>query len=213
MKGCVFVSCCIDRHSKHASGKSFYSRLLNPASSRHTFLTVNCIGAHGFCSHAQKTDPTAAQSGPDFLSKIQRRNVRFRSVFFNDATLGKPSAVAIVAEADYRTDSPMTIAVMRAGCAFRAARGILSHARAPLPTWGSIPMRALCASTLPDYKAVTMPALSPTMAVGTILEWKKAEGDPIEAGEVIAEIETDKATRSFEYNDDGYMARVRKAGL
>lgn len=53
-----------------------------------------------------------------------------------------------------------------------------------------------------------MPALSPTMEVGTIQEWKKREGDPIEGGEVIAEIETDKATRSYEYNDDGYLARV-----
>lgn len=46
------------------------------------------------------------------------------------------------------------------------------------------------------------------MEVGTIQEWKKKEGDAIEGGEVIAEIETDKATRSYEYNDDGFMARV-----
>lgn len=63
-------------------------------------------------------------------------------------------------------------------------------------------------SALPDHKLITMPALSPTMEVGTIQEWKKKEGDPIEGGEVIAEIETDKATRSFEYNDDGFIARV-----
>ncbi|CAN8077146.1 unnamed protein product [Agarophyton chilense] len=53
-----------------------------------------------------------------------------------------------------------------------------------------------------------MPALSPTMEVGTIQEWKKKVGDEIEGGEVIAEIETDKATRSYEYNDDGYLAKV-----
>lgn len=58
-----------------------------------------------------------------------------------------------------------------------------------------------------------MPALSPTMEVGTIQEWKKREGDAIEGGEVIAEIETDKATRSYEYNDDGYMARVRDLSI
>lgn len=63
-------------------------------------------------------------------------------------------------------------------------------------------------STLPDHKLIRMPALSPTMEVGTIQEWKKKEGDPIEGGDVIAEIETDKATRSYEYNDDGFMARV-----
>lgn len=63
-------------------------------------------------------------------------------------------------------------------------------------------------SALPDHKLITMPALSPTMEVGTVQEWKKKEGDAIEGGEVLAEIETDKATRSFEYNDDGFIARV-----
>lgn len=53
-----------------------------------------------------------------------------------------------------------------------------------------------------------MPALSPTMEVGTIQEWKKKEGEAIEDGEVLAEIETDKATRSFEYNNEGFVARV-----
>lgn len=78
-------------------------------------------------------------------------------------------------------------------------------ARVTAPRWTM--SRAL--STLPDHKLVYMPALSPTMEVGTIQEWKKKEGDAIEGGEVIAEIETDKATRSYEYNDDGFMARVR----
>lgn len=63
-------------------------------------------------------------------------------------------------------------------------------------------------SALPDHKLLTMPKLSPTMEVGTIQEWCKTPGDAIEAGDVLAEIETDKATRSFEYNDDGYLARV-----
>lgn len=68
-------------------------------------------------------------------------------------------------------------------------------------------MRTL--SALPDHKLIYMPALSPTMEVGTIQTWKKKEGDAIEGGEVIAEIETDKATRSYEYNDDGFLAKVR----
>lgn len=68
--------------------------------------------------------------------------------------------------------------------------------------------RALSAAALPEHKTIYMPKLSPTMEVGTIQEWKKKEGDIIEAGDVIAEIETDKATRSFEYNRDGYLAKV-----
>lgn len=63
-------------------------------------------------------------------------------------------------------------------------------------------------AALPDHKLIRMPALSPTMEVGTIQEWKKKEGDSIEEGEVLAEIETDKATRSYEYNDEGFVARV-----
>jgi pyruvate dehydrogenase E2 component (dihydrolipoamide acetyltransferase) len=53
-----------------------------------------------------------------------------------------------------------------------------------------------------------MPKLSPTMEVGTIQEWKVAPGEAIAAGDVIAEIETDKATRSYEYQDDGFLAKV-----
>ena len=56
-----------------------------------------------------------------------------------------------------------------------------------------------------------MPKLSPTMELGTIQEWKKKVGDAIEAGEVLVEIETDKATRSYEYSDDGFLAKVRTA--
>ena len=41
---------------------------------------------------------------------------------------------------------------------------------------------------------ITMPALSPTMTEGNLAKWVKKEGDKIKAGEVIAEIETDKAT-------------------
>lgn len=67
-------------------------------------------------------------------------------------------------------------------------------------------VRAL--SALPEHTTIYMPKLSPTMETGTIQEWTKKEGEEIAAGDVIAEIETDKATRSFEYNDDGYLAKV-----
>lgn len=53
-----------------------------------------------------------------------------------------------------------------------------------------------------------MPALSPTMTEGTIGRWLKKEGDQIEPGEVIAEIETDKATMEFEVVDSGILAKI-----
>ncbi len=55
---------------------------------------------------------------------------------------------------------------------------------------------------------ILMPALSPTMEEGTLAKWHKAEGDTIEAGDVIAEIETDKATMEFEAVDEGKMGKI-----
>jgi pyruvate dehydrogenase E1 component beta subunit len=55
---------------------------------------------------------------------------------------------------------------------------------------------------------VLMPALSPTMTEGKIARWLKGEGEPVKAGDVLAEIETDKATMEFEAVDDGVLARI-----
>lgn len=53
-----------------------------------------------------------------------------------------------------------------------------------------------------------MPALSPTMKKGNIMKWIKKEGDALEAGDVIAEVETDKATVGFEVQDPGFLAKI-----
>lgn len=55
---------------------------------------------------------------------------------------------------------------------------------------------------------ILMPALSPTMTEGTLARWVKKEGDTIKAGEVIAEIETDKATMEVEAVDEGVLAKI-----
>ena len=55
---------------------------------------------------------------------------------------------------------------------------------------------------------ILMPALSPTMTEGTLARWLKKEGDSIKAGEVIAEIETDKATMEVEAVDEGVLGRI-----
>ncbi len=55
---------------------------------------------------------------------------------------------------------------------------------------------------------VTMPALSPTMEEGTLAKWLKSEGEEIFAGDVIAEIETDKATMEIEAVNDGILAKI-----
>jgi pyruvate dehydrogenase E2 component (dihydrolipoamide acetyltransferase) len=53
-----------------------------------------------------------------------------------------------------------------------------------------------------------MPALSPTMEKGNLARWLKKEGDKIKSGDVIAEIETDKATMEYEAVDDGTLAKI-----
>ena len=55
---------------------------------------------------------------------------------------------------------------------------------------------------------ILMPALSPTMEEGTLSKWLKKEGDAIKSGDVIAEIETDKATMEVEAVDEGVLAKI-----
>ena len=56
--------------------------------------------------------------------------------------------------------------------------------------------------------AILMPALSPTMTEGKLAQWLKAEGDVVAAGDVLAEIETDKATMEVEAVDEGVLAKI-----
>ncbi|OBZ79090.1 Pyruvate dehydrogenase complex protein X component, mitochondrial [Grifola frondosa] len=54
----------------------------------------------------------------------------------------------------------------------------------------------------------TMPAMSPTMTEGGIASWKKKEGESFSSGDVLLEIETDKATIDVEAQDDGILAKI-----
>jgi pyruvate dehydrogenase E2 component (dihydrolipoamide acetyltransferase) len=55
---------------------------------------------------------------------------------------------------------------------------------------------------------ILMPALSPTMTEGKLAKWHKREGDEVKAGDIIAEIETDKATMEFEAVDEGRIGKI-----
>ncbi|XP_049801243.1 dihydrolipoyllysine-residue acetyltransferase component of pyruvate dehydrogenase complex, mitochondrial [Schistocerca nitens] len=63
-------------------------------------------------------------------------------------------------------------------------------------------------SDLPPHNKVLLPALSPTMEMGTIVSWEKKEGDKLNEGDLLAEIETDKATMGFETPEEGYLAKI-----
>src|SRR6187200_3302870 len=56
--------------------------------------------------------------------------------------------------------------------------------------------------------AIKMPALSPTMEEGTLAKWLVKVGDKVSSGDIMAEIETDKATMEFEAVDEGTIAKI-----
>ncbi|XP_050435778.1 dihydrolipoyllysine-residue acetyltransferase component of pyruvate dehydrogenase complex, mitochondrial-like [Adelges cooleyi] len=64
------------------------------------------------------------------------------------------------------------------------------------------------ASDVPSHIKVSLPALSPTMESGTIISWSKTEGERLNEGDKLAEIETDKAVMDFETPEEGYLAKI-----
>ncbi|EGS21347.1 pyruvate dehydrogenase complex-like protein [Thermochaetoides thermophila DSM 1495] len=65
-------------------------------------------------------------------------------------------------------------------------------------------------ASYPPHTIVKMPALSPTMTSGNIGAWQKKPGDAITPGEVLVEIETDKAQMDFEFQEEGVLAKILK---
>ncbi|XP_057978504.1 dihydrolipoyllysine-residue acetyltransferase component 2 of pyruvate dehydrogenase complex, mitochondrial-like [Malania oleifera] len=63
-------------------------------------------------------------------------------------------------------------------------------------------------SDLPQHQEIGMPSLSPTMTEGNIARWLKKEGDKVSTGEVLCEVETDKATVEMECMEEGYLAKI-----
>ncbi|KAJ2766399.1 pyruvate dehydrogenase complex dihydrolipoamide acetyltransferase component (E2), partial [Coemansia nantahalensis] len=68
--------------------------------------------------------------------------------------------------------------------------------------------RRYSAKSYPDHQVVGMPALSPTMTQGNVGQWQKSVGDRIVPGDVLVEIETDKAQMDFEFQEEGYLAQI-----
>ncbi|KMZ58672.1 Dihydrolipoyllysine-residue acetyltransferase component 1 ofpyruvate dehydrogenase complex [Zostera marina] len=77
-----------------------------------------------------------------------------------------------------------------------------------VPLAEKIGVRYFSSTELSAHTIVEMPALSPTMNQGNIARWNKKEGEKINVGDVICEIETDKATVEFECLEEGYMAKI-----
>src|SRR6516165_8382201 len=82
-----------------------------------------------------------------------------------------------------------------------------------MPRWTRRPILAPPARSARPSRVVMpvnilMPALSPTMEKGNLAKWFKKEGDKVKPGDVIAEIETDKATMEYEAIDEGTLAKI-----
>ena len=65
-------------------------------------------------------------------------------------------------------------------------------------------------TAFPAHTVISMPALSPTMQAGNIGAWQKQPGDTLAPGDVLVEIETDKAQMDFEFQEEGTLAKILK---
>ncbi|KAK9467155.1 2-oxoacid dehydrogenases acyltransferase-domain-containing protein [Lipomyces arxii] len=82
--------------------------------------------------------------------------------------------------------------------------GRVSQQRLVLPNM----IRLYASKSYPPHTIIDMPALSPTMTMGNVGKWAKAPGDSLAPGDILVEIETDKAQMDFEFQDDGFLAKV-----
>ncbi|KAI1845895.1 hypothetical protein JX265_011209 [Neoarthrinium moseri] len=72
------------------------------------------------------------------------------------------------------------------------------------------PQLARWYASFPPHTVIKMPALSPTMTAGNIGSWQKKAGDAVAPGDVLVEIETDKAQMDFEFQEEGTIAKILK---
>ena len=100
------------------------------------------------------------------------------------------------------------VSAARGGLPARAPR----EAGVPAPAIVSVAVGRRSVTDFGASNPLKMPALSPTMSSGTVCRWLVAEGDAVSAGDTVAEIETDKATVSYEVHDDGFMAKILVPG-
>src|SRR6185436_17421685 len=96
-----------------------------------------------------------------------------------------------------------------------SASAVTTYRCRSITTWNFRCSRASRKSSRPSTRSsdmpseITMPQLSDTMTEGTVVKWLKKEGDKVKEGEIIAEVETDKATMEYESPEAGTIAVIR----
>ncbi|KAK9243351.1 2-oxoacid dehydrogenases acyltransferase-domain-containing protein [Lipomyces tetrasporus] len=106
--------------------------------------------------------------------------------------------------------SATIVARLASATAVRRAANVCVRSTSPFHQRLVLPnlIRLYASKSYPPHTIIDMPALSPTMTQGNVGKWAKAVGDSLSPGEILVEIETDKAQMDFEFQDDGYLAKV-----
>ncbi|KAF2122272.1 dihydrolipoamide acetyltransferase component of pyruvate dehydrogenase [Lophiotrema nucula] len=116
-----------------------------------------------------------------------------------------PAATTMLARAGSQMSSRGSIALR--GCLSPSRSSEFAVRRTPAL---SALARYYASKSFPSHTVVSMPALSPTMTAGNIGTWQKKAGDSIAPGDVLVEIETDKAQMDFEFQEEGTIAKILK---
>ncbi|KAI8823690.1 pyruvate dehydrogenase complex dihydrolipoamide acetyltransferase [Fimicolochytrium jonesii] len=132
---------------------------------------------------------------------LQRRASAARPTLPTAAFATAPSRVRLAAGRP--TTAPRTRA-------YHLATAPSTRPRQRATTNGSFPVaqRGYASRSYPSHTLINMPALSPTMTSGNLGQWNKKVGDEIQPGDVLVEVETDKATMDFENQDEGFIAKI-----
>ncbi|XP_023964820.2 dihydrolipoyllysine-residue acetyltransferase component of pyruvate dehydrogenase complex, mitochondrial [Chrysemys picta bellii] len=116
------------------------------------------------------------------------------------------SVICITVEKPEFIDAFKNFTLDSAASAAPAASVPLPSAAAPPPP--AQPSVQAPGSSYPPHMQILLPALSPTMTMGTVQRWEKKVGEKLSEGDLLAEIETDKATIGFEVQEEGYLAKI-----
>ncbi|KAL2867174.1 putative pyruvate dehydrogenase complex, dihydrolipoamide acetyltransferase component [Aspergillus lucknowensis] len=111
-----------------------------------------------------------------------------------------------------RMRTPSAMFLTKGACFLRRPQATYKFTAAiqhQLPTLSAL-SRFYASKSFPPHTIISMPALSPTMSAGNIGAWQKKAGDALQPGDVLVEIETDKAQMDFEFQEEGVLAKVLK---